>query len=255
MTPEHKFPAAFDDCFAVTKALAEDKELSKELGINPNAMSVAGDSAGGGLTAAVALEWHKTGLPNLRTQLLIYPYLQMITYDTPSYISEDRVGTLNKESLLQFSAFYLWGDGEQQKALESKSPALLPEETWSLAVRRLHGEAVDIDLPPADRYPYAAPLLSEKSSPLLAKNTSGVAPALVFVAQYDPLRSEGEMYVSKLRAHGVDASLIHYDHESHSFHACVAVHDPDVLRRNFLHNPNADDVAVKMNEFIKLHSP
>ncbi|TWS18980.1 alpha/beta hydrolase [Tsukamurella asaccharolytica] len=44
-------------------------------------------------------------------------------------------------------------------------------------------------------------------SPLLAANVSGVAPATIVVAEYDPMRDHGRAYADKLRAAGVDVDL------------------------------------------------
>ena len=50
--PEHRFPAALDDAYAV---LAWTAEHAAELGIDPGRIAVGGHSAGAGLAAAVAL--------------------------------------------------------------------------------------------------------------------------------------------------------------------------------------------------------
>ena len=68
LAPEHRFPAAFDDCLAVTKALLDG---SAGLGTDVTRVAVAGDSAGGNLAAAVALALK--GAPGLRHQGLVYP--------------------------------------------------------------------------------------------------------------------------------------------------------------------------------------
>ena len=68
--PEHKFPAAHEDCYAAT---AWASEHAAELGADPSRLAVAGDSSGGTLAIAVCQLAHRRGGPGISHQLLWYP--------------------------------------------------------------------------------------------------------------------------------------------------------------------------------------
>jgi len=74
MAPEHKFPAAVEDCAAATRWAATH---ATELGIDPRLLAAGGDSAGGNLAAVMALMARDGTLPPLIFQLLIYPATDM----------------------------------------------------------------------------------------------------------------------------------------------------------------------------------
>ena len=70
LAPEARFPAAVDDCIAVTRHIAE---RAGELGVDPKRIAVGGDSAGGNLAAVVCLDARDTHKPLPCFQLLVYP--------------------------------------------------------------------------------------------------------------------------------------------------------------------------------------
>ncbi|MER5339103.1 alpha/beta hydrolase [Streptomyces mirabilis] len=80
LAPEHPHPALVEDCYAGLKWTAEH---AGELGFDPERIIVAGASAGGGLTAAVALLARDRGTPALLGQVLLCPMLDDRN-DTPS---------------------------------------------------------------------------------------------------------------------------------------------------------------------------
>lgn len=89
LAPEHPFPAAFDDCYAVLDWLAQ-KPLEAKL--SPDKIAVGGVSAGGGLAAAVALKSRDLKWPELEHQFLIIPDVddRLIT-DSSHRIHDSRV--------------------------------------------------------------------------------------------------------------------------------------------------------------------
>jgi acetyl esterase/lipase len=83
LAPENPFPAGVDDCYA---ALVWTAESATELGIDPTRLAVGGESAGGGLAAAMALLARDRGGPALCFQYLGIPELDD-RLDTPSMLA------------------------------------------------------------------------------------------------------------------------------------------------------------------------
>ncbi len=72
IAPEYPHPVPVEDCYAALRWLAAHAD---ELGVDPARVAVMGDSAGGGLSAAVCLIARDRGGPPIALQLLIYPML------------------------------------------------------------------------------------------------------------------------------------------------------------------------------------
>jgi acetyl esterase len=81
LAPEHKFPAAAEDCYAATQWAAAH---AAEFGADARRLAVGGDSAGGNLAAVVPQLARDRGGPPIVFQLLIYPATDA-AFDTPSY--------------------------------------------------------------------------------------------------------------------------------------------------------------------------
>lgn len=76
--PEHPFPAALDDALAVAGSVLD---RGNPLGVDPTRVAVGGASAGGNLAAVVAQELRRY----IAQQILIYPVMDLSTFDTPSH--------------------------------------------------------------------------------------------------------------------------------------------------------------------------
>ncbi len=101
--PEHRFPAAVDDCIAATRWVHEH---AGELGVDPQRLAVGGDSAGGNLAAVVAIAARDEGSPPICFQLLIYPATDMRrTHDSHQVNGQGYL--LTKDTLAYFHDHYI----------------------------------------------------------------------------------------------------------------------------------------------------
>ncbi|MFF3756642.1 alpha/beta hydrolase [Streptomyces sp. NPDC002185] len=176
LAPEHKFPAAVDDCDAGVRWIAEH---AGRYGGDATRIAVAGDSAGGNLAAAVTLRNRDAGGPPLVAQLLVYP--------NTDYLADTASRRENTDPLL----------------FNDKSVHWYWDNYLATAEDGVH------------------PL----ASPLRAPDHTGLPPALVITAEYDPLRDEGEQYADRLRESGVPVESVRYPGVAHGFFAMAGTLD------------------------------
>lgn len=167
LAPEAPFPAAVEDAVAATRWVGERLD---DFGGDPR-LAVAGDSAGGNLSAVVAQQLRDAGGPALAGQLLIYPATDL-TGDYPSREENAEGYFLDLPTMMWFMQHYA-----------------------------------------ADAAAHEDPRLS----PMRHGDFSGLPPAVVVTAEYDPLRDEGEAYGAALSAAGVPVEVRRFDGMIHGF--------------------------------------
>ncbi|MCX5848596.1 MAG: alpha/beta hydrolase [Deltaproteobacteria bacterium] len=104
LAPEHKFPAAVEDCYA---ALVYMYEHGKEFGGDPTKIAVAGDSSGGNLSAVIAQMARDKNGPRIAMQALIYPAVDLSIEQTESYKNFGKGFMLTAEDMKAFASAYL----------------------------------------------------------------------------------------------------------------------------------------------------
>jgi len=107
--PESPFPAAFEDCLAVTSYVVESGADS--LDVDPARVAVGGDSAGGNLAGAVALAAAADGM-ELAFQLLAYPVCAP-DFDTSSYQENAEGYLLTRDDMIWFWDRYVASPAER----------------------------------------------------------------------------------------------------------------------------------------------
>ena len=103
LAPEHPFPAAPEDCYAVVAWASENAESLKG---DASRLAVGGESAGGNLAAAVALMARDRGGPSLVHQSIINPMLDL-DFDTESYLRNAEGYFLTRKTMMWYWEQYL----------------------------------------------------------------------------------------------------------------------------------------------------
>ncbi|MBX3027922.1 alpha/beta hydrolase [bacterium] len=117
LAPEHRYPAAAEDCHAATQWCAAH---AAELGADASRIAVGGDSAGGNLAAVVAQMARDRGGPRLVFQLLIYPATDAAC-DTVSQRENAEGYLLTARDMTWFWGHYL-GEGTPRASEPYASP-------------------------------------------------------------------------------------------------------------------------------------
>lgn len=106
LAPEHIFPAAIEDCYAGLKWTVDNAEAFK---IDTSRVAIAGASAGGGLTAALALMVRDKGEVEVAFQMPLYPMIDDRNITPSSYeITEENLPKAwNREANLLAWSMYL----------------------------------------------------------------------------------------------------------------------------------------------------
>jgi acetyl esterase len=109
LAPEHKFPAAVEDCLAAYRWL---RGHARDLGGDPVRVAVAGDSAGGNLSAVVSQMAAAGGTPVPTCQVLIYPAVDFsVETDSRRELADGHV--IPRDRIAWYSEQYLRGEADQ----------------------------------------------------------------------------------------------------------------------------------------------
>jgi acetyl esterase len=127
LAPEHRFPAAVDDCLEATRWV---REQGATLGIDTARIAVGGDSAGGNLAAVVSLLLRDAAEPLPALQLLIYPATDMRAV-APSHTTNAQGYLLTADSVGYYRGHYMpqaesWSDWRGSPLLAPSHAGLPP---------------------------------------------------------------------------------------------------------------------------------
>ncbi|XP_077204776.1 arylacetamide deacetylase-like isoform X2 [Paroedura picta] len=230
LVPEYHFPAQFEDSYAVAKYFLQSSVLD-QYNIDSSRVCVAGDSVGGNLAAALAQQLlHDPEVKvKLKIQVLLYPPLQPIDLDLPSYRDNENMPVLPKSLMVRSWSDYFTNDTSLKEAMElnqhvpAESSGFFKFVNWSnwLPEKFKKGHIYTSPSPGRSNIGQKYPgLLDPRAAPLLVDETKlrGLPLTYMVTCQHDVLRDDGIMYVSRLREAGVP--VVH-EHVEDAVHGAV----------------------------------
>ncbi|XP_005393092.1 PREDICTED: arylacetamide deacetylase-like [Chinchilla lanigera] len=231
LAPKYHFPIQFEDVYNALRWFLR-KTVLENYGVDPERICVSGDSAGGNLAAAVTQQL--LGDPEVKTkvkiQALIYPALQPLDLHLPSYQENSHMPILSKSIMVRLWSEYFTTDRALEKAMLSnqhvpeESSHLFKSVNWSSLLPERFRKGHVYTNPTygsselSQKYPG---FLDVRAAPLLADDNRlrGLPLTYVLTCQYDVLRDDGLMYVTRLRNAGVQVT---HNHVEDGFHGAAS---------------------------------
>ncbi|MBN3322046.1 AAAD deacetylase, partial [Atractosteus spatula] len=227
LAPAHHFPVPFEDVYRAVKYFLAEDTVSR-YSVDINRIAVSGDSAGGNLAAAVAqqLQLDKDVHAELKAQGLLYPVLQALDLNTPSYQQNEHMPILPKTLMVRFWSEYFTSDKSLFRSMMAnshnslESSHLLRFVNWSTLLPEPFRRKYNYTALSADPSHATAALADPRASPLLAADAQlrALPRAYILTCEYDVLRDDGIMYATRLRDAGVQ---VRHEHYKGGFHGAM----------------------------------
>ena len=103
LAPENPYPTPIEDCYAALEWVATN---AAEINVDPEKISVGGDSAGGNLSTVIAKKALDNNGPAIQSQILIYPVTNL-EFDTDSYNEFAEGFGLDRDLMKWFGIHYV----------------------------------------------------------------------------------------------------------------------------------------------------
>lgn len=233
LVPNVYFPAQIHDVERATKYFLQPEVLQK-YSVDAGRIGISGDSAGGNLAAALSQQFSQdASLKNkLKVQALIYPVLQALDFNTPSYQQNVNIPIVPRYVMVKYWIDYFKGNHDFiQAMIVNNHTSLDVEEAAALRARlnwtSLLPSSITKNYKPVMQTTGNARIIREipqlldaRSAPLIADQEvlQHLPKTYILTCEHDVLRDDGIMYAKRLERAGVKVTL---DHFEDGFHGCM----------------------------------
>ncbi|TRY58961.1 hypothetical protein DNTS_033930 [Danionella cerebrum] len=216
MAPEVHFPVQYEECVQAAEYFLRPEVLA-QFSVDPERVAIGTDNS--------------TSV-KFKLQVLIYPVLQALDFNTASYQQNQDVPILYRRLMARFWLEYLGADPELVNPIMMNNHTALDQIQLSQNLAKLNWT----NLLPKQLKKHYKPVFPSTGSPNILKDVPGLldaraAPLLaedevlrkaprayVMTGEHDVLRDDGMMYARRLELAGVSVTNEHYQD---GFHGCV----------------------------------
>ncbi|XP_053226094.1 arylacetamide deacetylase-like 4 [Podarcis raffonei] len=219
LAPEHPYPVPVLDSLT---AVIYFMKNAKEYGVDASRIAIVGDSTGGTFTAAICQELvTREDLPRVRAQVLIYPFLQGMDFNLPSYQQYHSVPLMFRKRTVKVGLTYLTGktmnvDGVLKGA--HVPPDLREKYQKWISADNIPEEFKAKGYVPVEPAPFSEELYEQVKrgteamfAPLLAEDDiiCQLPETFLLTCEYDVLRDDGLLYKKRLEDNSVPVTWYH----------------------------------------------
>ncbi|XP_042333649.1 arylacetamide deacetylase-like 4 [Sceloporus undulatus] len=232
LAPEQKYPSQFKDCLTATVHFMKTAE---DYGVDPAHIVISGDSVGGNLAASVCQNLaNRSDLTKPFAQILIYPGLQAIDFNLPSYQQNRSVPILYREHVVTTALKYLNKDLSVTESV--MQGCHVPSDVKRRFGKWINSENIPKEFKVRGYKPYSTSsflddvyevvkqALETTFSPLMAEDAvvSQLPTTCIITCEYDVLRDDGILYKKRLEDNGVPVTWCHIEN---GFHGVINLFD------------------------------
>ncbi|XP_051493553.1 arylacetamide deacetylase-like 4 [Apus apus] len=225
LAPEHPYPGQYFDCLNATLYFMRNLE---EYHVDPGLIIIGGDSCGANFATVICkILLNRRDLPKVRAQVLLYPGLQGLDFQLPSYQQNASVPILFQKLVVYFCCRYLNKDSSIMEDIIQNCH--VPENMKWKYKKWISADIIPDEFKTRGYVPQKSicykpevheaikEILTETFSPLTAEDSiiCQLPESYIVTCEFDVLRDDGLLYKKRLEDNGVQVTWYHSESGFH----------------------------------------